>query len=105
MTEFISDRVSNCCEAPIYSDTDVCTDCKEHSQAIDMISEEANEWAREAVLADFKCDSEGYDWVRESKAKGKALNTVADLKHSVIYLEIEVKELKETITKLRRRYE
>ena len=25
------DRLSICCGAPLYSDTDICSDCKEHS--------------------------------------------------------------------------
>ena|SRR3990167_6557094 len=33
MSDFISKtKVSNCCGAPVYSDTDICTDCKEHCE-------------------------------------------------------------------------
>ena len=31
-----SDTVSNCCSAPIYEDTDICSDCKEHCDSIEL---------------------------------------------------------------------
>ena len=32
--------ISDCCGAPIYSDSDICSDCGEHCEAIDPDTEE-----------------------------------------------------------------
>ena len=34
------DRLSICCGAPLYSDTDICSDCKEHSGVDEEYEEE-----------------------------------------------------------------
>ena len=30
MNNELSEKLSNCCDAPIYEDTDICSDCKDH---------------------------------------------------------------------------
>ena len=30
-----SNVMSNCCDAPIYEDTDICSKCKEHCESIE----------------------------------------------------------------------
>lgn len=36
--------ISNCCSASIYEDHDICSECKEHCGAIDVDSEDEDEY-------------------------------------------------------------
>jgi len=50
MAEYCSDDISDCCSAMIYSDSDICSDCKEHCgiQGEDEETpEQTNEWLRQ----------------------------------------------------------
>jgi len=50
MAEYASDKYSECCGAMIYSDTDICSDCKEHADeqgADEQTPEQENAWLRD----------------------------------------------------------
>lgn len=39
-------NVSNCCQEPVYQETDICSKCKEHCEVIDLdeVLENENEY-------------------------------------------------------------
>jgi predicted amidophosphoribosyltransferase len=42
-SEIIEGETSNCCDAKFISETDLCSDCKEHADVIEMVCAECGE--------------------------------------------------------------
>jgi len=54
MIEKEEDVVSNCCGAPVYAETDVCMDCKEHCEVIGELAWLDENWEPKEVTYNGK---------------------------------------------------
>ena len=60
-----NDKLSVCCGAPLYTETDICSDCKEHSGVDDEDKEKIND----AIdTEDFGAKAD-YEWQKEKDNK------------------------------------
>lgn len=95
---YLSERVSNCCEAPIYADTDVCSDCKEHSEPIDQLETEALEFAERVTNELFRWKDNEFNWVRNNEIRKRVHTAIADLRYDLLQKDVEISRLKNKLS-------